>query len=455
MEIKEKAALKGTEFIPMSSINSAGANPVKKGSKQPPQYQATARSYGSVPSKSQSSGVGESFIWRWVSGSGWGKDSAAFIFSVVGVMIATSTERIAFKMSVDRLTPYRFLLTEMVLLVSVFAYGLITVLKRGMTNQITQQMNQFPHSKLLTMALLDTIQFACLVCTGAGVTPTMTVILLHASTLAVVFGSRFLFPDRRYSDMQMQGVYFTAGAIVLSVGQQFYSLYHSGAVWGVTSSLIYVMAAALHGLSTLYKEKCIVEWMQPIDVHFLSSWLFLYQAIICLILAPAIYVFQSVTNNWVGFPISSMQSNLQDGWACFQGIDPLGFDENADDASGTSDAFRTYDTKYMDCEYSFWLVALYVISNIVVLECIDRILQTGNQLLGRATAGAVLFAFLTLGVYDSQTDVGQGIQGTTIGLTDIISIIFLLIGIELHGRDSHQSDGVNIDQSLHGAGGVP
>lgn len=435
------------------SITTQGAQ-VKKPFKQLPKYHATSSSSvlagggGSKLGILPEGGLIQS-CQRWLNG--WTQDSVALAFSIVSVMLATATERIAFKMSVDRLTPYRFVLAEMILLVSLFTYGLITVLKRGMTNQITAQMSLFPHSKLMIMALLDTIQFSCLVCSGAGVTPTMTVILLNASTPAIVFGSRVMFPDRTYSEIQMRGVYFITGAIAICMAEQIYSLFTSGYGGGVSSSVVYVAAAALHGVSTLYKEKCIIEWMQPIDVHFLSSWLFFYQVVICAILGPAIYLLQGVSNNgWTGFPLGAFYADLQDGLTCFHGRDPLwaGGEAAVDDDFRRGQTQRAYDTKYTECSYSFWLVVLFVVANVVVLESIDRILQTGNQVLGRATAAAVLFAFLTLGIYDSQADVGQGILGTTIGWADIVSIIALLIGIEFYGRDSPQSDGVAMEQQF-------
>ena len=58
---------------------------------------------------------------------------------------------------------------------------------------------QFAKKKLLAMAVLDTVSFSGLVISAAGVTPTMTVILLHASTPIIVFFSRFAFPDRTSS----------------------------------------------------------------------------------------------------------------------------------------------------------------------------------------------------------------------------------------------------------------
>lgn len=368
----------------------------------------------------------------------WNKDSIYLFLSTLGVMVATTAERITFKMSVDRMTPHRLVLIEIIFTVSLVVYGIIVAMKRGLTNEITSQMYLFPHSKLMIMALLDTIQFSFLVLAAAGITPTMTVILLHASTPAIVFGSKFFFPTRVFTEAQMRGVYLIVFAIVVGIVQQIWAILTRGIDQsGLLSTLVYILAASLHGCSTLYKEKAIIEWMQPMDVHYLSSWLFFYQVLACLVLGPAIYIFQGVSNrNWGGFPLSSMFINIRDGWSCF-------FEEGAFDVNSYDDfshQVKPYDTKYSNCEFSIWLVVVYVISNVVVLECIDRVLQSGDQVLARAASAAVFVSFLTLGVYDTQVDYGNGIMGSTIGLPDIVSIVALLIGMEYYGRDTEHSE---------------
>lgn len=66
-----------------------------------------------------------------------------------------------------------------------------------------------------------------------------------------------------------------------------------------------------------------------------------------------------------------------------------------------------------------------------------RVLQISGQVLGRAMAAAVLVAFVALGFYDSNApyDYGVNLFGTNIGFADIISIIVLLAGMEIYGRD--------------------
>lgn len=207
-------------------------------------------------------------------------------------MIATAVERVCFKMAVDRMVPFRFVMVQLILTASLVVYTLITSIKQG--SRVTQTQTQnFPQNKLFIMALLDTFQFAGLAVSAAGVSPTTTVILLHASTPCLVLGTRYSFPDRKYSLIQMRGVQLIALAVLVclvgSISHQFFPGQHES---DTMSSLMYVSMAALHGVATLYKEREIIAWSQPMDIHFLSSWLFLYQFIITLMLGPLIYCLQ-------------------------------------------------------------------------------------------------------------------------------------------------------------------
>ena len=153
-------------------------------------------------------------------------------------------------------------------------------------------MQEFPHSKLTIMALLDTLHFSGLVISGSAVTPTMTVILLHASTPFIVLGSRYLFPYREYSDKQMNGVWLITIAILICAIRPTIWIFTDTDFLTASASLVYVTAAAVQSLGNIYKEKSLIEWSKPVDIHLLSSWLFLYQVGAVLIFSPLIYLAQ-------------------------------------------------------------------------------------------------------------------------------------------------------------------
>ena len=100
------------------------------------------------------------------------------------------------------------------------------------------------------MAVLDTIQFAGLTVSAAGVSPAMTVILLHTSTPFLVLGSRYSFPDRKYSLIQIRGVQLIALAVIISlISSSGYFISPGVHESDITSSFVYFCMAALHGTS--------------------------------------------------------------------------------------------------------------------------------------------------------------------------------------------------------------
>jgi hypothetical protein len=153
----------------------------------------------------------------------------------------------------------------------------------------------FSHINLIKMAFLDAISFSGLIVSAAGVSPTMTVILLHANTPFVVLGSRIMFDGRVYSVSQMRGVYMIACAVIISLYRPIEHLVMDGNESFAASSLCYVCFTAVQGFAMLFKEKCIIEYAKPLDVHELSFWLFLYQLIITILISPAIYSFQGMS----------------------------------------------------------------------------------------------------------------------------------------------------------------
>jgi hypothetical protein len=114
------------------------------------------------------------------------------------------------------------------------------------------------------------------------------------------------------------------------------------------------------------------------------------------VLSCPVFSAPGISDGWDAFPLTSFISNMGDGLICFLGNDPIG---------GT-----TYDSTRTNCSYSHWLVIGYVLCNVVVLGCIDRISNTKNQILERALSFAVFVAIIGLAVYDN-------------------------VGMEMHSRD--------------------
>lgn len=145
----------------------------------------------------------------------------------------------------------------------------------------------------MTIAVMDTFQFVGLVVSAAGVSPTMTVVLLHASTPCIMFFSRSAFPERKYSQVQMVGSVIISASIFICLSRPL--IYHILGRIGlgpVLSCVAYVLCAAFQGFITMYKEKAIIEWARPLDIYHISAWLFYYQTIVSVVLGPFIFLLQ-------------------------------------------------------------------------------------------------------------------------------------------------------------------
>jgi len=378
-----------------------------------------------------------SYISNQISTSStWISENSALAAAVLVLMTSTASERVIFKMSVDRMAPFRFVLAWSFIAASFLIYGSVMLYKVIYTDKITARMWQFPKKKLLTMAVLDTLSFTGLCLSAAGVTPTMTVILLHASTPIIVSMSRFAFPDRKYSDTQIKGSNFIVCAIAFSLARSVTDMYYRRDTYNAFSSVMYVASAAIQGVGTLYKEKAVIEWSQQLDIHFLSAGLFFFQMLTMGVLALVLYYMQDLYYHYTSQYFSF---NLRAGFQCLFG-DWI-FEEDMKSRVMQSECLDQGDIGHnaieCSCSGSLSLVFGYVFSNIIMLECMDHVLQTSNRILGRVMAVSVFVAFLALGVYDNRvySVVDVHIIGT-IGIADIVSIVCLLIGIDYNGRDA-------------------
>ena len=67
---------------------------------------------------------------------------------------------------------------------------LLIFLLQATSNIEASNLIDFPQTSLILMAVVDSISFGGLVLSATGVSPTKTVILMHASTPCVVLGSK-------------------------------------------------------------------------------------------------------------------------------------------------------------------------------------------------------------------------------------------------------------------------
>ena len=150
-----------------------------------------------------------------------------------------------------------------------------------------------------------------------------------------------------------------------------------------------------------------------------------------------IFFFSGIPNHWDEYPLGSFFRNIIDGISCF-----LGYVPDTD-----SDFTLNYDSSSGICKSSSYLIVGYVICNIIVLECIDRVLLnaiSNNRILVKVMIFSSLLAFIILAFYDNDfifkslyifNDSGDDDSTTLFDFPNIIAVIILLFGMEIYGRD--------------------
>lgn len=366
-------------------------------------------------------------MYEWIRIDLWTWEQRFILFSVCLLVLATAGERITYKMAIDRLTPFRTVYVLAVLGISMIIYNVIIFAKRAFTNDIDEGMMAFSARPLMLIAAMDTVIFGIQSISASGVSPTMTVILLHANTPCIVWGSRCAFPGRQYGMLQSRGAQIIAAGIIISISRPILHLIDGENVPYATSTLIYTCASAMQGFVLLYKEKTLAEFGKRMDVYLISAWLFTYQFGIACLLSPFLYLMQDLLSHaHRGFPMSSFLHNMQDGYECVIGTYTRGEEEEEKEEE------ELYAKEYMDCRANLWLLLGFVVSTVLVLLCINQVLYFRDQILGRSMAVSVLFAFVTLAAYDSTH---KYFGGNSLGYADIVSMAVLLIGMEIYGRD--------------------
>jgi hypothetical protein len=221
------------------------------------------------------------------------------------LMLTTSTERVTFKMTVDRMLPYKFVLIQIIYLFSSISFLFAYLCRKKDIELIENHSGSFPYQKVFYMALLDTIPFMMMVFSASDISPTMTIILLHASTPCIVLSSRIYFPQRTYSSYHIAGVILISLAILVAVCSKIlwevFELQQHEIMKSILSISGYTIAAALQGICTTYKEKVIIDWASPMNIYSLSSLLFFYQFLVVVVIAFFYYLIEGISSHFTYF----------------------------------------------------------------------------------------------------------------------------------------------------------
>lgn len=408
--------------------------------------------------------ISEPNVRKWYQYDFWTRDKFLSLGVMCLLLAMTVTERLTFKLIVDRMIPYRTLLIVFINLSAFFIYNSVIMIKKVMETKNSKH-TEFPQMKLITIAILDSIQFCGLLLSASGVKPILTLLLLHLNTPLIIIYSKYIFPERKYSNNQLIGSLLILIAIICNLTWEiYYDLQSSNEnlLYKVFSCFMYALFVSIQAYSTIYKELCIIQFTQPLDAIYLSSSLFNYQFLFCLLICPFVYVSEGLFTDIRGnhkYPLSHIFWNMIDGMKCL-----LGTDEMDNKSSFLND--NIYNNN--ECINVSWLVPLYVLSTILLLLSTDYLLlqptlitstvgsgsnsnlTTSNtsggmdRVLSRVFQGSILLACVLLGWYDSSihfTTVGR-LYGTGFTLGDLLSIIVLLIGMHVYDLNSEPDNEV-------------
>jgi len=358
--------------------------------------------------------------------------------ALIGLCLCTTLERVAFKMLVDRVVPFRYLM--LVLVVAFDAAALtIVVLTKSCRGGGAPAPQGFPRRKLLVMAVMDLAKDTMMMLTGAFVAPTLTVLLLQGQVpvgmfLGVLYsGARGRSLSLGYRPMH----YIGAGLISIALVA---ALLPVTVDWlDVTSpnTLTYFLACVPAAASVLYKERALTKYRMPVDPYVLNLWVDLYQLALLAVAAPLVFRLQQVgflghsqydDDDYVDG--NAAPGTTSEGLKCF--FDPSAVDARIDPLLTDKNLWPSPKVAY--CQLALPLLVSYVGASLLVNFAVDRVLRYGSgPLLYRSVTAASVSAWFVLGLLAHGAPT-VGSTGYSIAVFEIFSVLLLAVGNELYHR---------------------
>jgi len=393
------------------------------------------------------------------------------VIALLALCFVTTAERVCFKMLVDRVVPYRFMVLLLIVTLEAIVLGVVVQCKacNGASSPVYAP---FPRRKLLVMACLDLTKDCMLILSGAFVAPTLTVMLLQGqipcSMLLGIAHSKAkhltLFGGLGPGSSQNSSAsswltaggyrplhFAGAGLIALSIVLAFVPVI---AVWAQRYSavgwntLTYLLACVPASASVLYKEHALTAYRQPMDPYVLNLNVDMYQLLLLVVVAPLTFKLQTLgffgvdahdpTDKWTYIPAGS----FSDGLACFfapglldsraSSSAPLVVEHLRGDFESGGDVHPSPLVAY--CGLALPLLGAYVGAAMLVNFAVDRVLKYGRSgpLLYRSVTAAFLSTYVVLGFLAHGEPTSFG--GFSIAVLEIPSVALIVVGNELYHR---------------------
>uniref|UniRef100_A0A7S1FT59 Uncharacterized protein n=1 Tax=Corethron hystrix TaxID=216773 RepID=A0A7S1FT59_9STRA len=176
--------------------------------------------------------------------------------------------------------------------------------------------------------------------------------------------------------------------------------------------LIFTIACIPAAVSTMYKEKVLMEFSQPVDPQFFGFVLSSLQTVLLVILTPLAYSAQGRT-----FIPDDTGSNLVDGYKCiFYGV-------------YTSSITAGVYAEEAYCQFSVFIIVGYVLSTLLLSLAIEKLVKLdGSQYIHQGQIAGIVLAAFALQIYDTH----QSSEGIGSDIIFLVSIVISITGLELH-----------------------
>jgi hypothetical protein len=342
----------------------------------------------------------------------WRSTASALVLGLI-----TTSERVTFKVLVDRVAPFRALLTVAVVVCYATVMLAVTSYKYLCTDEISAEMRKFPQAKIAGMAALDTLQLYSMMLSASAVSPAGTVLLLQASIpLTLLLSWATQQPAAPQAWQHLFGASLIAVSTLIATLPPVIGLVSGNDITGGVGTLVYLMSCLPASVSTLYKERALRAHAQPMDPNYLNLCLAVYQLLISLVALPLAYRLQA----WSAYPASTLGLDIREGCACLLA-----------DTTPSSSTSYSYPT-VPHCQWALLLLFMFVFATSCINSVIDDVLTHGSEsLMYRAITASAAVSFFVLGVSCRSA---PGLLGTSITWTDSISLAVLLSGLEIYHR---------------------
>ncbi|CAM9253219.1 unnamed protein product [Ectocarpus sp. 13 AM-2016] len=353
------------------------------------------------------------------------------------LMALIAVERLTFKLMVDRMAPFRFVLAQAVAACYAVAVGVV-VLRRVNRAGERGSMQGFPVWRLAMMAVLDMLHLVPMIVAAADVAPTLTVLLLQCSAPFCLAVSGGFCSRRRYPRKSVLGaaVIFLGAcvAIYLPISRLInaratlhddarsheydpvhlrgdsgdYAIVEAG-----YNTILYVLACLPAAVSTVYKQYALEQHGRPVDAHQLSLGVTAFEVVFIALAAPAAYQLQVLGRHGDGN--AHVGQALRDGWRCLVLMrDVVDIDGYPVDA---------------ECWGGLPLVFSYVVATLLVNTLVQKVVDQAESasVYHRAMAFSVPTAFVVLCFYNEAEWLHDSFNVFTVS-----GLIVIMIGLRLY-----------------------